>query len=500
MSGALILSLLLLGADGETEIRVGSKSFTESVLLGEVLHLGAEEQGLPSTHLREIGGTRIAWDAVREGDIDAYPEYTGTIRQEIFSGESLPDNEALRNKLQTLGLRMSKPLGFNNSYALAMKKQHAERLGITKISQLDEHPDLRLAFSNEFMNRGDGWPSLQRKYQLPQTEVTGLNHALAYQALDAGDCDVVDVYTTDPHIRLYDLQPLEDDLAHFPRYDCVVIYRAELVRTAPKFVQFITRLEGKIDDARMLSLNEQVEMGKDSEARAAADFLNQEFDWSIVVREPSRFDRIARTTVEHLEMVFWSLFFAVLVGVPLGVVSAKRPTLGQLIVGAAEILQTIPGLALLVFLSVGFRLANLPALGPYPVIVALFLYSLLPIIRNTLAGLQDVPNSLHESADALGLSRFEKLRLIELPLASRFILTGIKTTSVMMVGYAALGGLIGAGGYGQPIMTGLRLNSRELMMEGAIPAAIMAIVVKLLFEQAERFIIPRGMQASEQEK
>ena len=491
---SVVFVLLLLGADDARPIQVGSKPFTESVVLAEILHLAAIEKGVEAGHQREIGGTRIAWDALRAGDVALYPEYTGTLRQEIFSGERLANDEALREKLASFGVKMSAPLGFNNSYALAMRRERAEQLGITKISQLAEHPEFRLAFSNEFVSRGDGWPSLSRRYRLPQTDVTGLDHALAYQGIDAGDCDVVDVYTTDPHIRLYDLLPLEDDLGHFPRYDCVVLYRAELEQTAPELVEFIEALAGTIDNERMLALNERVEMANQSESRVAANFLNQQFEMDVAVREPTRFSRILATTLEHLELVIWSLAFAVLIGVPLGVVSAKYRAAGQLIVGAAEILQTIPGLALLVFLSVGFRMANQSAIGPNPVIVALFLYSLLPIIRNTMAGLEDVPRSLHESADALGLNALQKLRLIELPLASRFILAGVKTTAVMTVGYAALGGLIGAGGYGQPIMTGLRLNSRELMMEGAIPAALMAIAVKLLFELAERFIVPRGLQ------
>jgi osmoprotectant transport system permease protein len=149
----------------------------------------------------------------------------------------------------------------------------------------------------------------------------------------------------------------------------------------------------------------------------------------------------------------------------------------------------LPALALL-----GFLLVLLRRTGPVPAIVALYLYSLLPIVRNTYAGLSDVPLQVRESAEALGLSPFARLYLIELPMASRSILAGIKTSAVINVGFATLGGLIGAGGYGQPIITGLSKNDYALILEGAVPAVLMALAVQGLFEVAERFLVPRGLR------
>src|SRR6185369_5245582 len=178
------------------------------------------------------------------------------------------------------------------------------------------------------------------------------------------------------------------------------------------------------------------------------------------------------------------------VAVPLGIVAARRPLLGRAILGAAGILQTIPSLALLVFMI------PLLGIGSAPAIVALFLYSLLPIVRNTHAGLTGVPEPLREVARALGLGPGAALRLVELPLASPSILAGIKTSAVINVGTATLGALIGAGGYGQPILTGIRLDDVTLILEGAIPAALLALLVERAFDASERLIVPRGLRAA----
>lgn len=489
----LIACLASLGCRQES-LTIGSKSFTESVILGEVATLLAQSQRYEANHIRELGGTRVVWDALRAGEIDVYPEYTGTLRQELFAAQQLKDNEQLRHELAQYGISMTDPLGFNNSYAVGMKRDRAAELGIRSVSDLREHTELEFGFSNEFMNRADGWPALRDRYRLPQQQVTGLQHTLAYQALDKGTIDAVDVYVTDPHVEMYDLVILEDDLQHFPRYDAVFLYRHEIADEAPDFLTALESLAGNISDNRMSALNRQAQIDRTSEKRVAADFLGEDLGIQTSFREPSLWERLARSTLEHLWLVTVSLAAAIAVSIPLGIVAAKRRFAGQLIVGCAEILQTIPGLALLVFMAVLFVALGLRSIGPWPVIVALFLYSLLPIIRNTMAGIAGVPHTLLESADALGLSPGAKLRLVELPLASPLILAGIKTTAVINVGYAALGGLIGAGGYGQPIMTGLRQNSVPLMMEGAIPAALLALLVKAFFALTERFLVPRGLR------
>jgi osmoprotectant transport system permease protein len=490
---AVIVLLAVTSVGCTPTVTIGAKSFTESVVLGQMVVLIARDQELDAD-ISELHGTRLAWSALQSGEIDLYPEYTGTICQEIFSGESLPDDDAIRARLRELGIEMTAPLGFNNSYALGMKESAAEQLGIEAISDLRQHPELKFGFSNEFLDRGDGWPSLRARYELTADRVTGLEHGLAYRAVDVGDIDVTDLYSTDPNIKQYGFRVLADDLGHFPRYNAVYLYRQDLAERYPNLVQSLHRLEGRIDEARMQFLNERVELNHLSTGRVAADFLAEELGVEVEVVEQSLASRVLQRTIEHLFLVAMALAASISISIPLGILAAKNALAGQLILGTVEIIQTVPGLALLVFIGAIFLSAGLPMIGAMPVIAALFLYSLLPIIRNTAAGLGSVSQGLTESATALGLPWLTRLRLVELPLASPTIFAGIKTAAVISVGYAALGGLIGAGGYGQPIMTGLRLNDLPLMLEGAIPAAFLALAVKGVFEVCERRLVPLGLR------
>jgi osmoprotectant transport system permease protein len=198
-----------------------------------------------------------------------------------------------------------------------------------------------------------------------------------------------------------------------------------------------------------------------------------------------------RRAIEHLQLVGLSLLAAIAVAVPLGVLAARSPPVGQIVLGAVGVVQTIPSLALLVFMI------PLLGIGALPAMVALFLYSLLPIVRNTHAGLTNIAPALRESAEALGLPPGAILRRIDLPLASPLILAGIKSAAVINVGTATLGALIGAGGFGQPIFTGIRLDDVGLILQGAVPASLLALLVQGLFDIIERRIVPRGLRLRE---
>ena len=383
---------------------------------------------------------------------------------------------------------MSAPLGFRNTYAIAIPEPLGARLKLRRVSDLRDHPQLRLGFSSEFMDRGDGWPGLRERYRLPQQDVRGLDHDLAYRGLAAGQIDATEAYTTDAEIAHYGLRVLADDLGWFPDYQAILLYRADLATRAPQVVERLRRLEGTINEPTMAALNARVKLAGETEAQAAAGFLRERLGLTAQARPAGLWESLRVRTLEHLGLVTVSLAAAILAAVPLGIVAARRPRLGTLVLGLVGILQTIPSLALLVFL--------IPALGigwP-PAVVALFLYSLLPIVRNTHAGLLDIPLPLRESADVLGLTPGARLRRVELPLAATSILAGIKTAAVINVGTATLAALIGAGGYGQPILTGIRLDDTALIMQGAIPAALLALLIQALFNWAERRVVPRGLR------
>ncbi len=480
-------------ASSRPPIVVGSKKFTESVILGEIAAqlIGAGDN--ETRHLRELGGTRLLFNALCRGEIDVYPEYTGTIREEILKNLNLQSNEELIGALQDLNVSMTQPIGFNNTYAIGMKPDLADSLNVRTISNLRDHPELRFGLTNEFMDRGDGWPALKTTYRLPHQNVRGLDHDLAYRALARGSIDVMDMYSTDAEIDYYGLRVIEDDLSYFPRYNAVYLYRSQLQSDAPEVVTALRTLSGIIDEDIIRKMNARVKIEGESEAVVAADFISSQYGLSVEVKDKSTITRIWERTVEHLTLVCLAMIGGIIVAIPLGVIAFRYAKVGTIILGITGTIQTIPALALLVFM--------IPLLGiaAPPAIAALFLYSLLPMVRNTHAGLSDIPLPLSESADALGLPPMWQLLRIQLPLASRSILAGIKTSAVITIGFATLGALIGAGGYGQPILTGIRLDNYGLILEGAVPAALLALLAQLFFDGIEKIVVPRGLQLTRED-
>jgi osmoprotectant transport system permease protein len=470
------------------EVKIGSKKFTESVIIATMAAQLAQSAGAQVLLRLELGGTRVLWNSLVQGAIDIYPEYTGTLTQEIFAGQGINSLQALREALAKRGIRMTSSLGFNNNYAIGMKKEVCRKLGLASISDLRRDPGLRFGFSNEFMDRQDGWPGLKARYGLPQHKVFGMDHDLALRGIESNAIDATELYTTDPEIAYYGLCILKDDLGYFPEYTAVLLYRADLEKRAPGVVAALASLQGRITTGDMLDMNMQVKIGKMPESQVAANFLTRHLSLKTTVRRETLVARIWLRTKEHLFLVSISLLIAILIGIPLGILAAQRPAWGRIILGITGIIQTIPSLALLVFMI------PLLGIGGPPVILALFLYSLLPIVRNTHVGLQGISPQIRDSAAALGLSSWARLRLIELPMASKEILAGIKTSAVINVGTATLGALIGAGGYGQPILTGIRLDNLGLILTGAVPAAVLALLVQGGFDLAEYVAVPKGLR------
>jgi osmoprotectant transport system permease protein len=501
----VVAALALPGCGARREgpvVHIGSKAFTESVILGDILAYLVESTGVRAEHnnSRRLGDTGKVWNALLAGDVDAYCEYTGTLTQEVLFGENLKNEDDLAAALAKRGVKMSRSVGFSNGYALGMKEEKADRLGIRTLSDLRKHPDLKLGLSNTFIKRADGWDGLKARYGLPFRTPDGLEHTLAYKALETGSLDVVDLYTTDAEILRYNLRVLEDDRHYFPNYDAVILYRADLADRAPKALAALLSLEGKITARTMQDLNSRANIDQQKEEVVAASFLHEHMGIEAKARVEGLAQRLLFRTWQHLVLVVVSLVLGIAVAVPLGVLAARHPVTGQVILGAIGVMQTIPALALLSLLIILFAwlrekgVLHLRTTGPGPAIVALFVYSLLPIVRNTFTGLHDVPLQVRESAAALGLTAWARLRLVELPMASRAILAGIKTAAVINVGFATLGGLIGAGGYGDAIVAGLQRDDYKLIAEGAVPAMVMALAMQGLFELAERFLVPRGLR------
>jgi len=489
----LCLALLVPGlglAAGDTLV-VGSKRFTESYILGEVIAQTAAPHAKVE-HRQGLGNTAIVLEALKAGAIDVYPEYSGTIDAEILKHPQPTDLATIIRDLEPLGLRAAVPLGFQNTYALAMTAAQAQQLGIKTISDLAKHPELAVAVSHEFLGRADGWPGLAQRYGLPQ-KPTGIDHGISYEALAAGRIAVTDIYSTDAKIASLGLTVLDDDKQYFPRYDALLLYRLDLPKRFPAAWQALQRLEGRIDAKRMIEMNGDAELRSRAFADIARAFVTPSTGGGARVGWWQRLtaDDLSRLTREHLTLVAVSVLVAVLIGVPLGTAAAAWPRVEQPVMAVVGVLQTIPSLALFAML-----IPLLGRIGTGPALVALTLYALLPVVRNVTTGLQQVGSGLRDAARSLALKPWQRWWLIELPLAMPVIVAGVKTAAVITVGTATIAAFIGAGGYGERIATGLALNDNATLLAGALPAAVLALVTQGVFEAIERLLLRRWPRAA----
>lgn len=469
-------------------LTIGSKNFTEGYILAEIIAQISERVGEVKVVRRfGLGGTGITYQALQKGEIDVYPEYTGTISETILKKPQLKEWEQISAELEKHNLKLSQSFGFNNTYALAMRDTQSRSLVLSRLSDLNKHTKLPAAFSHEFMRRQDGLNQLMSHYGMKLTNVRAMEHSLAYQALEDGKVDIVEVYSTDAKIQKYKLKLLQDDLNFFPTYLAVLLARSDLQSKFPRtWSELEKRLVGKISNETMIKLNALVELDGKSFAQAAQFFL----DGKVTVQGKSAWDwnRIYARTIEHLYLVGISLLLAIIVGIPLGVLATQNKLMGQLLLGVNGVVQTIPSLALLCLLIPFF------GIGPKPATIALFLYALLPIVRGTHAGLVAVDIRLKEGARLMGLTNVQRLRFVLLPLASPSIMAGIKTSAIINVGTATLAAFIGAGGLGQIIVTGLALNNQDMILQGAIPAGVLALFVHATFEVIDKLVVPKALR------
>lgn len=471
------------------EINAGSKRFTESYILGEILtQRMSAATGVSVAHKQGLGNTAIVFAALKSGAVDVYPEYTGTLAFELLGLKRVPDLQELNAALAVHGVTAGAPLGFGNSYALAMPAARAATLGISKISDLARHSGLRYGLTPEFLNRKDGWPGLRAAYRL-SADASGLDHGLAFEALRTGSVDVIDVYTTDAQIGRQGLLVLADDQRYFPPYEALLLYRSDFPARQPAAFRALHTLTQRISTDAMMRMNAAAELDKQPFDRVAANFLAGGNTPSDVQERAGLWQRLTapdfwRLTVEHGALVLGALMLSVAAGVPLGVWAARSAPARPWVLGLVGILQTIPALALLAFL-----IALLGRIGTVPAVIALFLYGLLPIVRNTESGLAGVSTGLKQAGTALGLRKPEVTWLIELPLAAPSIFAGIKTSAVINVGTATLAAFVGAGGYGERIVSGLALNDHALMLAGALPAAGLALAIQWMFDVMQRKVV-----------
>ena len=495
---------------------VASKQFAESYVLAEVFAQLLEQHGHAVDRRLGLGTTELTFQALVRGDVHVYPEYTGTglvaILNEVPSGGSAGVFRRVSTVFQARwGARWLPPLGFANNYAVAMRRSAADSLGIRTLSGLaSAAPQLAAGFSPDFAGRTDGLVGLAETYVgMRFREVRNVLQAVKYRALAEGEVDVIDAYSTDGAVARYDLQVMVDDLGFFPPYDAAPLVSREFYENRPDAALVLSRLAGRIDEETMRRANEKVELAAMPVAQAAGELLaeiglveegsgagdtaGRDGTSSRSVRALpgymwSNRTALARQAARHLLLVLTSLGAAVLVAVPVGVALERRRSAAEGAIRAAGLLQTIPGIALLAFMLPLF------GIGATPAAAALFLYSLLPILRNTYTGIVGAAPGAVEAGRALGMTEGQLLRRIRLPLAAPVVMAGVRTAAVINVGTATLAAFVGAGGLGDPIVAGLALSDPVMILSGAVPAAAMALGVDWALARAEARVAPKGVR------
>ncbi|MES1240594.1 MAG: glycine betaine ABC transporter substrate-binding protein [Acidobacteriota bacterium] len=503
-----LVSAPALAAD---RIVVGSKNFEESRLLGEIFaQLVESRTDLQVERRLGLAGTQVCFEALKSGAIDVYPEYTGTglvsiLGEEPKEGPAGTLNRVRREFLSRWNLWWVSPLGFENSFEVAVPKELAGREHLKTISDLARiSPRLRGGFGHEFVGREDGLLGLEKVYGLRFASVQPLQHALKYQAAGGRQVDAIDIYTTDARLILYNLVVLEDDKGFFPPYEAAALVRGETLRKHPELGSVLGLLSGAFDEDRMRALNLRLQEGKEDEAVVARDALRElgllqgekTSEETAPAAAPTlrhylwdERQALIRRTLEHIGISAAALLAGILVAVPLGLALERQRRGAETVIRLLGTTQTIPSLALLAFFIPFLGVGRVPA------VVALWIYSLYPIVRNTYTGVRDADPRAVEAATALGMTPRQVLLQVRLPLAAPILLAGIRTAAVLTVGTATLAAFIGAGGLGEPIVTGLQLASSAMILSGAIPAAVLALAVDALLGWVERALRPRGVEA-----
>jgi osmoprotectant transport system permease protein len=506
--------LLALGAPGFLEaqestrpIIVASKPFGESYLLAEMAAQLLEANGYRVDRRLGLGATEIAFGALREGRIDLYPEYTGTGLLAILKSKPVSDAGTAYRTVsdefhRRYGMRWLAPLGFENTYAIAVRAGTAEEYGLRTLSDLARVASRLIAgLTPDFIGRADGLPGLRREYGIHPREVRSLLQAVKYQALASGSVDLVDGYSTDGMLSRYNLVVLADDRHFFPPYQAAFLVGPSLLRDAPGAADVLSRLSGMLDETRMRTLNRKVEVDGIPLGQVAREGLEQAGRAPAAAPSTAASARaaslgrylwesrhtIASLTGRHLFLVAVSLLAAIMIAIPLGLVLEQARGSAESVIRGVGLMQTVPSIALLAFML------PLLGIGLVPALVALFLYSLYPVLRNTYTGLRDAAPSAVAAGTALGMTPRQVLGQIRLPLAAPVILAGIRTAAVINVGTATLAAFIGAGGLGDPIVAGLALADTRMILSGALPAAILALTVDWTLGLVEKAITPKGI-------
>jgi osmoprotectant transport system permease protein len=507
----ILLCMISMPAWASDTIVVGSKNFMESRLLAEMFAQLIEAR-TQLTVKRRLGlaGTQVCFEALKTGGIDLYPEYTGTGLVTLLGEPPMSDRTAVLNRVRTEFLQRWNiwwlaPLGFENSYALALRRDQAQALGLQTISDLIPiGSTLKAGFGYEFIERADGLPGLQQQYGFRFQHIVGMQETLKYQATANGDVDVLDVYTTDGRLSVYDFLVLEDDQHFFPPYDATALIRGDTLEQYPELASVLSLLTNALTPERMRIWNLLVQEQGQPVPQVAREMLldlhllldpkplpsssQQRSSQSLFVYMWNMRATLAVRTVEHLGLAGLGLLLGIALAIPVGLILERWRKGAETMIRIVGMSQTIPSIALLAFMIPLF------GVGTFPAIMALWIYSLFPILRNTFTGVRDAAPNVVETGRALGMTEWQILKAVRLPLAAPTIMAGIRTSAIWTLGTTTLAAFIGAGGLGVPIVAGLQLADVNVILSGALPATMLALAVDALLAWVEHGVKPRGLE------
>lgn len=282
---ALMLTMVALTAcSGQEEaktIRIGHKNFTEQRILGQMFAAVIEAKTDYNTDVKEFGGTQLLFEAITNNEIDVYGDYTGTLYTVMLhqEGENDPDKvkEIVQEQIEAnYPLHLLEPLGFNNTYTLSVDKDVAAKYNLTKMSDLAEFgPELTLGATMEFLERPDGMPGVKDLYGITFKKEIGLDPGIRYTAIESGDVDLIDAFSTDGKIKEYNLVILDDDKQFFPPYYVMSIINDEAFDKYPEAVDALRKLEGMVTEDAMQQMNYLVDEEGLPERKVAEDFLKE---------------------------------------------------------------------------------------------------------------------------------------------------------------------------------------------------------------------------------
>jgi osmoprotectant transport system permease protein len=470
---------------------VASKPFGESYLLAELFAQLLESRGIAVDRRPGLGATEIAFGALRTNAIGVYPEYTGTgllvVLRDSMDAALRADPPAIyarvaRESASRFGVRWLSPLGFQNTYAIAVRREMADRLKLRTISDLArEGRALTAGLTADFIGRADGLVGLSAVYRLHFRAVRPLAPAVKYLALAQRAVDVIDGYSTDGLLAKFDLVTLVDDRHFFPPYEAAAVVSPSIAATRPDVIATLALLSDRLDETRMRALNRRVEVDGEPIPQVAAQLLGE----LGLVGTAELYPRAKATS--STAVGFWAFLWS-----RRAETAAMAPRAAGAVIGALGVLQTIPSIALLAFMI------PLLGVGVRPALVALWLYALYPIVRNTYTGVRNADPDAVEASEALGATARQRLLWVRLPIAAPVILAGVRTSAVITVGAATLAAFIGAGGLGEPIVAGLALADTRLVLSGALPAALLALLVDGVLAVVERAVTPPHLRRGTQ--